>query len=117
MSKALAKFWPSSWLVPICSALPSPIIASQVSVLMAPAKRSLAVLRPTSTGMASTFDHEVRVDLVEDPRGVGARRRPAVAWAVWPSCQRNSLVRRNRRGRSSQRTTLAHWFSSSGRSR
>ncbi len=38
-------------------------------------------------------------------------------WAVWPSCQRNSLVRRKRRGRSSQRTTFAHWFSSSGRSR
>ena len=30
MSKAVAKFWPSSWLVPICSALPSRIIASQV---------------------------------------------------------------------------------------
>ncbi len=54
MSKALAKFWPSSWLVPICSALPSPIMASHVIVLMAPANRSLGVLRPTSTGMAST---------------------------------------------------------------
>ena len=29
MSKTLAKFWPSSWLVPICRALPSPIIASR----------------------------------------------------------------------------------------
>ncbi len=55
MSNALAKFWPSSWLVPICRALPSRIMASQVSVLMAPAKRSLAVLRPTRTGMARTF--------------------------------------------------------------
>ena len=55
MSNALAKFWPSSWLVPICSALPSRIIASQVRVLMAPANRSPAVLRPTSTGMASTL--------------------------------------------------------------
>ena len=54
MSKALAKFWPRSWLVPICSALPSPIIASQVRVLMAPGKRSAAVLRPGSTGRAST---------------------------------------------------------------
>ena len=27
------------------------------------------------------------------------------------------MVRRNRRGRSSQRTTFAHWFSSIGRSR
>ena len=55
VSKARAKFWPSSWLVPICSALPSPIIASQASVLMAPGNRSRAVLRPVSTGMASTF--------------------------------------------------------------
>ncbi len=52
---ALAKFWPSSWLVPICSALPSPIIASRVRVLMAPAKRSLAVLRPSTTSMPSTL--------------------------------------------------------------
>ena len=27
-SKAFAKFWPRSWLVPACSALPSCIIAS-----------------------------------------------------------------------------------------
>src|SRR3546814_10820866 len=37
------------------------------------------------------------------------------AWAVCPSCQRNSLVRRNIRVRISQRTTLAHWFMSTGR--
>ena len=40
MSKARAKFWPSSCDVPICNALPSPIIASQVMVLIAPANRS-----------------------------------------------------------------------------
>lgn len=33
-----------------------------------------------------------------------------VACAVWPSCQRNSAERRKGRVRSSQRTTLAHWF-------
>ncbi len=55
VSNTLAKFWPSSWLVPICRALPSPIIASTVNVLMAPGNRSRAVLRPGSTGMASTF--------------------------------------------------------------
>ncbi len=55
MPKARAKFWPSSWLVAICSALPSPIIPSRVSVLSAPAKRSRAVFMPTTTGMASTF--------------------------------------------------------------
>ena len=44
MSKGRAKFCPSSWLVPICSALPSPIIPSVVQVRVAPAKRSRAVL-------------------------------------------------------------------------
>ena len=52
---ALAKFWPSSWLVPSCSALPSPIMPSSVRVLMAPANRSLAVLRPRTTSIARTF--------------------------------------------------------------
>ena len=53
MSKGLAKFCPNSWLVPICSALPSPIIPSVVQVRLAPAKRSRAVLWPVSTGMLS----------------------------------------------------------------
>ena len=48
------KFWPSSWLVAICSALPSPIIPSQVQVRVAPANRSRAVLCPVSTGSAAT---------------------------------------------------------------
>ena len=52
MSNALAKFWPSSWLVPICNALPSRIIASTVRVLVAPGKRSWGILRPRNTGMA-----------------------------------------------------------------
>ena len=54
MSKGRAKFCPSSWLVPICSALPSPIIPSVVQVRVAPAKRSRAVLWPVSTGTLST---------------------------------------------------------------
>ena len=37
-----------------------------------------------------------------------------VSWAVCPSCQRNSAVRRNSRVRISQRTTLAHWFTNRG---
>ena len=49
---ARAKFCPSSWLVASCRALPSPIMASQVIVLTAPANRSLSVLCPTSTGRA-----------------------------------------------------------------
>ena len=54
MSKGREKFCPSSWLVPICRALPSPIIPSVVQVRVAPAKRSRAVLWPVSTGMLST---------------------------------------------------------------
>ena len=54
MSKGFEKFCPNSWLVPICSALPSPIIPSQVHVRFAPANRSRAVLWPVSTGMCST---------------------------------------------------------------
>ena len=50
MSKGRAKFCPSSWLVPICRALPSPIIPSHVQVRFAPANRSRAVLWPVSTG-------------------------------------------------------------------
>ena len=72
MSNALAKFWPSSWLVPICSALPSPIIASQASVLMAPAKRSWLGLAADQHGHGQHVDHEVAVHVVEDPQGVGA---------------------------------------------
>ena len=51
---AREKFCPSSWLVPIWSALPSDIMASQVHVVVAPAKRSRSVLRPISTGTART---------------------------------------------------------------
>ena len=55
MLNALAKFCPNSWLVPIWRALPSPIIPSRVRVLMAPANRSLTVLRPGTTSIARTF--------------------------------------------------------------
>ena len=51
MSKTLAKFCPSSWLVHICNALPSPIMLSQVHVQMAPGNRSRAVLWPVRVGM------------------------------------------------------------------
>ena len=51
-SNALAKFCPRKWLVPAWSALPSCISASMVNVSTAPAKRSLAVLTPRTTGIA-----------------------------------------------------------------
>ena len=50
-------------------------------------------------------------------RIVSASASSAVRWAVWPSCQRNSVVRRNSAVRFSQRTTFAHWLISTGRSR
>ena len=50
-------------------------------------------------------------------RAAKSRASSYVACAVWPSCQRNSVVRRKSRGRSSQRTTFAHWLISRGRSR
>ena len=55
MPNTLAKFCPNSWLVPICSALPSPIIASHVRLFTAPANRSFVVFSPTTTGIASTL--------------------------------------------------------------
>jgi hypothetical protein len=53
--------------------------------------------------------------LVDEARIPAASSRDACA--VCPSCHRNSLVRRKTRGRSSHRTTFAHWLSRSGRSR
>jgi hypothetical protein len=49
------KFCPSSCEVPICRALPSRVIDSRAIVWTAPANRSRRVLRPTTTGIASTF--------------------------------------------------------------
>ena len=50
-------------------------------------------------------------------RSTSAWQSSAVACAVWPSCQRNSAVRRKGRVTISQRSTFAHWLMSTGRSR
>mmetsp|Transcript_22814 Transcript_22814/g.70485 ORF Transcript_22814/g.70485 Transcript_22814/m.70485 type:complete len:413 (+) Transcript_22814:169-1407(+) len=113
--KALAKFCPRLWLVPACSALRSPIIASIVYVWSAPANFSMRLLRPQMTGMASTPSASSRY--TSSICSVSASASSCVACAVWPSCHRNSSVRTNGRVRISQRTTLAHWLTSSGRSR
>ena len=57
MPKAAAKFWPSSWLVPICSALPSPIIPSQVQVRVGPGEPLAGGLVPGEDGQPSTPVH------------------------------------------------------------
>ena len=116
MLNTRAKFCPSSWLVPICSALPSRIMASHVQVVVAPEKRSRSVLRPVRMGMARTLTMKSSYTSWR-MRSANSRASASVAWAVWPSCHRNSVVRRKSRGRSSQRTTLAHWLIRNGRSR
>ena len=106
MSLALAKFWPRKWLVPACSALRSCIIASMQKVCSAPGKRSPAVFSPLITGIA--IHSSANVAYTSSMRMVSSTASSRVACAVWPSCQRNSVVRRNMRVRISQRTTLAH---------
>ncbi len=54
-SNALAKFCPRKCDVPACNALPSCINASMVKVSSAPAKRSLSLLLPITTGTAIQF--------------------------------------------------------------
>ena len=49
-------------------------------------------------------------------RKVSSTASLSVPCAVCPSCHKNSAVRRNKRVRISQRTTLAHWFTRIGRS-
>ena len=114
-SNALAKFCPRKCDVPACNALPSCIRASMQYVSSAPANRSLAVFTPRTTGKA--IHCSAKVAYTSSIWRVSATASSAVAWAVWPSCHRNSAVRRNSRVRISQRTTFAHWLMSSGRSR
>ena len=83
--------------------------------MSAPGKRSFSVFSPGMTGIArwsrrnsSYWPWIMRVSAIASS---------FVSWAVWPSCQRNSAVRRNKRGRISQRITFAHWLIKSGRSR
>jgi hypothetical protein len=115
MSKARAKFCPRKWDVPDCSAFLSPIIASIVYERTAPANLSRFDLRPGITGMAasdtakSVYTSSIWI--------VSASASSAVACAVWPSCHKNSAVRRNSRVRSSQRTTLFQQLIRMGRSR
>ncbi len=84
ISNTRAKFCPSSWLVPICSALPSRIIASHDSELSAPAKPLLRSLEPDDDGHREHVHHDAFVDLVRDPFRVrvrlGLRRVRGVAF-------------------------------------
>jgi hypothetical protein len=71
--------------------------------------------RKAFRGGLAAFDHRhgqessaIRAVDIQHHGGAFASASWAVAWAVWPSCQRNSLVRRKMRVRISHRTTLAH---------
>ena len=101
--------------MPACSALPSCISASMQRVSTAPAKRSFSVFTPWITGSAITSCAKSRY--TSSMRATSSCASACVACAVWPSCHRNSPVRRKSRVRSSQRITFAHWFNSIGRSR
>ena len=81
----------------------------------APANFSLSVLRPSRTGIASSLS--AKSLYTPSIRSASASASSRVSCAVCPSCHRNSVVRRNSRVTFSQRTTLAHWLMSSGRSR
>ncbi len=106
MPNARAKPSPKLWLVPDCRDFPSCIRLSMVYVAFAPAKRSFAVFSPLITGIAKTslqksaYTFSIRI--------VSSCASSAVACAVWPSCQRNSIVRRKGRVVFSQRTTEHH---------
>ena len=60
MPYASEKCWPRLWLVPACSARPSPISASIAYVRRAPANFSLSVFWPKSTGIASISSEKAR---------------------------------------------------------
>ena len=71
-------------------------------------------LPPVDTGIASSIR---RSPCRREHRSVSSSASASVSCAVCPSCQRNSVVRMNGRVTFSQRTTLAHWLMSTGRSR
>ena len=81
----------------------------------APGNRSPAVFSPLITGIA--IEPSANSAYTSSICRVSRWASSAVACTVWPSCHRNSVVRRNIRVRSSQRTTLAHWLMRIGRSR
>ena len=116
-SNAFAKFCPRKCDVPLCSAFPSCISASIVSVSSAPgetfAGRSCAPRSPAAPSTFRQIPCRRRSFFSASARSASSR----VSCAVCPSCHRNSAVRRNRRVRISQRTTLAHWLQRIGRSR
>ncbi len=91
------------------SAFPSCIMASMLRVSTARQSVRWPFWRP---GLPKSHEIPGKKSHIPDHFDGFFIASSAVAWAVWPSCHRNSVVRWNRRVRISQRTTLAHWFTS-----
>ena len=117
MPNIFAKFWPRQWLV--AAWMPRPVAgtnASTVVVYRPPANFSFSDFTPWMTGTASSCSYTALY--LSRMARTSASASAFVANTVWPSCQRNSRLRMNGVGcLNSQRTTLHHWFSFSGKSR
>ena len=79
--------------------------ASIEYVRASPANFSLSLFAPSTTGMAARVSAN---SFIAPEAQRSASASSAVSCAVCPSCQRNSVVRRNGRVTFSHRTTLAH---------
>jgi hypothetical protein len=90
-------------------------MVSHVYVLSAPGNLSPSVFSPGMTGSASSS--AIILLYISSMSRVSSTASSFVAWAVCPSCHRNSEVRRKSLGLFSQRITLHHWLISIGRSR
>ena len=116
MSNALAKFWPRLCDVP---GLQRAAVAHQRLDRVRPlgAGELLALGLPPRRRRAWRARSRRTPCRAPGSCSVSSSASSAVSCAVWPSCQRNSVVRRNSRVTFSQRTTLAHWLMRIGRSR
>ena len=112
--QALEKFCPRKWEVPACRALRSCIMASMQRVHSA-GKAFRFGLFPTEHGHGQPILRKISVQLENQSgfiHGFLGRRMHGV-----PFLPEKFRCAQERRGRISQRTTLAHWLINRGRSR
>ena len=114
ISNAFEKFCPNSWEVPAWSAFMSFIIASIEYVVVAPANFSISDFVPLITDTAAAcFANSSYISNIFNASSLASS---IVAWAVCPSCHRNSDVLKNSLVLISHLTTFDHWLISIGRS-
>ncbi len=116
MSYALREILPRSCDVADCNALPSGISAS-IEYVCGRAGKALALALLARVHGNRRRRSGRRRRRRRASAATSAAASASVACAVWPSCHRNSIVRRNGRVRFSQRITFAHWLMRIGRSR